>query len=459
MLHPGSAGKIPRMLPLPLCVLLLLAVCTQDVSSALCSVPANQQSLVTALLHQMIRSVGANVAPNPSVLLAMNLAGKPDVTAEKLLVQQLKDDAVQKLVNEQTFTSGQVALYILALRSSCENPFKVSALGKTIDLVFVLEGQLKAEVAHIEKYQSPLTTYYQVALDILALCEEGSEAAHPAAESLAKASLNNQPGSSFSVDTASVAVLALTCVFNGKLATDAGTMVDVSGQMRSRVKEALSVLTAGILKAQKSDGVIGDIYSTGLAAQALTAVSDIYPVSDWNCPMTMAQVIAGIPKDTFFLPMAASQVLPFLKGKTYLDVSSICVPENALQQSRAPWVSLSPLSTASLGAATTKPIGSFTVALFHLKKVWELTGPRTRSTSWPSLASTEGRRAGGFRTFRHIDISLLATDLRLHDRAHLRPLLSSPSNVTRLQLRCGGPGIKSKIQSLPLAPGQSSPFF
>ncbi|XP_029430706.1 cobalamin binding intrinsic factor-like isoform X2 [Rhinatrema bivittatum] len=328
MLHPGSAGKIPRMLPLPLCVLLLLAVCTQDVSSALCSVPANQQSLVTALLHQMIRSVGANVAPNPSVLLAMNLAGKPDVTAEKLLVQQLKDDAVQKLVNEQTFTSGQVALYILALRSSCENPFKVSALGKTIDLVFVLEGQLKAEVAHIEKYQSPLTTYYQVALDILALCEEGSEAAHPAAESLAKASLNNQPGSSFSVDTASVAVLALTCVFNGKLATDAGTMVDVSGQMRSRVKEALSVLTAGILKAQKSDGVIGDIYSTGLAAQALTAVSDIYPVSDWNCPMTMAQVIAGIPKDTFFLPMAASQVLPFLKGKTYLDVSSICVPEN-----------------------------------------------------------------------------------------------------------------------------------
>ncbi|XP_030046174.1 cobalamin binding intrinsic factor [Microcaecilia unicolor] len=315
------------MLPLMVSVFCLLAVSIRDVSG-LCSIPANQQSLVTALLHQMIRSVGTSGLPNPSVLLAMNLAGKPDVAAEKLLVQQLKEDAVQKLLNDQSFSSGQVALYILALRSSCENPFKVSALGKTIDLVFVLDEKMKEEIAHIEKYQSPLTTYYPVALGVLALCEEGNKAAYPAAETLAKAALNNQLDASFSVDTASVADLALTCIFNGKSITGVGTVVDISGQTRSTVKEALSVLTSGILKAQKSDGVIGNIYSTGLAAQALTAVSDIYPVSDWNCPMTMAKVLAEIPEDTFSLPMAASQVLPFLKGKTYLDVTSICVPEN-----------------------------------------------------------------------------------------------------------------------------------
>nr|XP_033775489.1 cobalamin binding intrinsic factor-like isoform X2 [Geotrypetes seraphini] len=355
---PDSAGKIPTMLLLLLqaSVFVLLSVSIRDVSG-LCSVPADQQSQVTALLHQMISSVGTSSLPDPSVLLAMNLAGKLNADAEKLLVKQLKEDAVKRILKKQNFSSGKVALYVLALRSSCENPFKVCALDKTVDLVLELELKMKEEIAHIEKYQSPLTTYYQVALGVLALCEERSKAAYPAAEILAKAAVGSQLEPSFFVDTASVAVMALTCIFNGKSVADAGTVED--GKMRSSVKEALAVLTSGILKAQKSDGLIGNIYSTGLAAQALTAVSDIYPVSDWNCPNTMAKLLAEIPQGAFSLPAAASQVLPFLNGKTYLDVTGVCAPEEALQQRKRLGDPLSHPSTVSMVAPMKKPTGSF----------------------------------------------------------------------------------------------------
>lgn len=43
-------------------------------------------------------------------------------------------------------TSGQVALYVLALLSSCQDPHHTHALGQTVDLFHVLQKKTKEEM-------------------------------------------------------------------------------------------------------------------------------------------------------------------------------------------------------------------------------------------------------------------------------------------------------------------------
>lgn len=61
-------------------------------------------------------------------------------------------------------------------------------------------------------------------------------------------------------DTAAVASLALTCVYDGILATQQSKIVGA-------IQEALAMITKQILGEQQSSGIIGNIYSTGLAMQ------------------------------------------------------------------------------------------------------------------------------------------------------------------------------------------------
>ncbi|NWU86455.1 IF factor, partial [Onychorhynchus coronatus] len=66
-------------------------------------------------------------------------------------------------------------------------------------------------------------------------------------------------------------------------------------------------------------GMIGNIYSMGLALQALEASRDFYAPRDWDC----AQAFAVVTKHTFELPMAIAQVLPALVGTSYLDAATL----------------------------------------------------------------------------------------------------------------------------------------
>lgn len=61
-------------------------------------------------------------------------------------------------------------------------------------------------------------------------------------------------------DTAAMASLALTCVYDGILATRQSKMVGA-------IQEALARMTKQILGELQSSGIIGNIYSTGLAMQ------------------------------------------------------------------------------------------------------------------------------------------------------------------------------------------------
>ncbi|XP_026541156.1 gastric intrinsic factor-like [Notechis scutatus] len=319
--HQGRPGlkertntdSYPKMF---LFTIILYVFCTvtnaASISSGTCSVPNDQQGLVSSILTQLENWASLQGKPDPSILIALNLAKDHNLSVIMHLVQQIKETAGTEM------TSGKVALYVLALRSACQNPADVTTPEKHVNLVQVLEKKTKEEIKHIQTTGTPKTTYYQLALDTLALCVEKSPELERAANALAKEVLANsfQFKGHFSVDTAAVATLALFCVYEGRISPQQSKFIET-------IREALALATKQILNEQQSNGLLGNIYSTGLAIQALSVTSEFYSANAWNCPKTLNEVLSKITEGAFSTPAASSQILPSLVGKTYLDVRGL----------------------------------------------------------------------------------------------------------------------------------------
>ncbi|NWV67584.1 IF factor, partial [Malurus elegans] len=69
----------------------------------------------------------------------------------------------------------------------------------------------------------------------------------------------------------------------------------------------------------KGNGMIGNIYSMGLALQALQATRKFYAPRKWDC----AQAFSVVSSHDYQQPMAIAQVLPALVGRSYLDVAGL----------------------------------------------------------------------------------------------------------------------------------------
>ncbi|NWY70352.1 IF factor, partial [Erithacus rubecula] len=69
----------------------------------------------------------------------------------------------------------------------------------------------------------------------------------------------------------------------------------------------------------KRNGMIGNIYSMGLALQALEATRKFYAPRKWDC----AQAFSVVYAHDYQQPMAMAQVLPALVGSSYLDVAGL----------------------------------------------------------------------------------------------------------------------------------------
>ncbi|XP_072281253.1 cobalamin binding intrinsic factor-like [Pyxicephalus adspersus] len=298
---------------LSLCVVLLSVTCSCK-AAGICSVPETRKSYVTTLAITMARSVGQCVTPDPSVLLALNLGQVKDPTAQDILINQLKKDSVERVSKNETFTSGKVALYVLALRSSCVDPSSIYVPEGTVDLVQLLEEKTREELQSFENNSSSSnasvkTTWYQVGLDIIGLCVMSKPYAITAAHILAThISLNI-----FGVDTAAIAAMGLVCVLE---------MENIPEGTHISVKTKLSDLLTYMLD-QQNDGLIGNTYSTGLAGQAFLAAHPCYSLDSWDCAATIQKLIDLIPQKTFALPIAAAQLLPFLWGHSYVSVKQL----------------------------------------------------------------------------------------------------------------------------------------
>ncbi|KAM6069190.1 LOW QUALITY PROTEIN: cobalamin binding intrinsic factor [Theristicus caerulescens] len=277
--------------------------------------------LVNKLLNRLEKSVKVDEPPNPSVLLAMNLAGDRDSNIYKWLLQAIQEEAVKRA--HKDMTSGQVALYVLALLSSCQDPQHVHALGHTVNLLRILQQKTDEEMATLELSGHPKTTLYSVSLDALGLCLSGASGYETPSVVLAKQVLS--PDSHLSVDTRAVAALALACAY------DHVNLHDV----RELLHKALSTVTNGFLDEQeKQQGMIGNIYSMGLALQALEATVKFYAPRKWNC----AQAFSVVYNHDYRQPMAIAQVLPALVGGSYLEAAD----QDCASTSLSPPLSLSP---------------------------------------------------------------------------------------------------------------------
>ncbi|XP_005408125.1 PREDICTED: gastric intrinsic factor [Chinchilla lanigera] len=261
-----------------------------------CSVPSGQQPLVDGIQVLMENSVTRSAFPNPSILIAMNLAGPYNLEAQKLLTEELLAS------NPADLTVGQLALNIMALTSSCrDTASKVSALQREMEL-------WAAPGPHEEA-----TAFYAPGLAVLALCQKNSEATLPMAVGFAKALLANT--APFDVGTGAVAALALTCMYN-KIPVGSGN------SYRTLFGHVLQSTVENISLRIRDNGIIGNIYSTGLAMQALSVTPE-QPSKAWDCEKTMATVLDEIKEGKFQNPMSIAQILPSLKGKTYLDVPQV----------------------------------------------------------------------------------------------------------------------------------------
>ncbi|NXM51579.1 TCO1 protein, partial [Gymnorhina tibicen] len=91
------------------------------------------------------------------------------------------------------------------------------------------------------------------------------------------------------------------------------------------------------------NGMIGNIYSMGLALQALETSSEFYAPRKWD----RAQALSVVYNHDYKLPMAMAQVLPPLVGKSYLDAGHLpCCASSG--SSGSPWPSRSWRTTRPL---------------------------------------------------------------------------------------------------------------
>lgn len=280
--------------------------------AALCPIPAQKQPLVSTLLRLMVRSINSQSSPNPSILIGLRLAQNHSFAMEKQLLQALKDDAVNRVKNGLSFTSGEVALYTMAISACCENPARLKLQRK--NLVDLLLQKVKAELDSVVDTTKPLTNFYQIGLGFLALCQQGRSIpyqlmCHVLSNPGFKEISEDPHGS---VDTLAVLTLGITCIRE-----------QYSWDEKQTIDTVLRTMVQQILKQKKIDGILGNIYSTGLAVQALTVGKTFYKTRDWNYTQTIETLLNEIPKGTFNNPMAASQVIPSLVDRTYSDVTKL----------------------------------------------------------------------------------------------------------------------------------------
>uniref|UniRef100_G1MW98 Cobalamin binding intrinsic factor n=1 Tax=Meleagris gallopavo TaxID=9103 RepID=G1MW98_MELGA len=119
----------------------------------------------------------------------------------------------------------------------------------------------------------------------------------------------------YHADEQAMMALPLVCAYNRNELQD----------MQDLLSTTLSNVTNKFLENQdKGNGLIGNIYSTGLAMQLLLAAGKFYAPRKWDC----TQPVAAITKHHLQQPMAIAQALPALMGRTYLDSASLdCSPE------------------------------------------------------------------------------------------------------------------------------------
>uniref|UniRef100_A0A1A8BRM5 Transcobalamin II, like n=1 Tax=Nothobranchius kadleci TaxID=1051664 RepID=A0A1A8BRM5_NOTKA len=299
------------MLPLVIIIGLLAFVSTKP-----CDTDGSNQELLLSLNKNLLLSLATQEGlPNPSVHLALRLSSHHNLAKEQDNLNRLKNElhnSIQSSLTNSQPVTGIMALYSLALKSSCYdlNTITFTVGDKSEMLLTNLKKQMEQEKEHIAFSHRPLTNYYQYSLGVLALCVSGIRVNNHVSHKLIKAAEHNnfKHGEEESVDTQAMAGMALQCVKDSGFYSHNPAELDTSLE---KIKQKL-------LESQRTDGHIGNEFSTGLAVQALLAMG----TNVEECAASMEAMRTAARSNTYHNPMAISQTLPALQKKSYLNVKS-----------------------------------------------------------------------------------------------------------------------------------------
>ncbi|XP_017269144.1 transcobalamin-2 [Kryptolebias marmoratus] len=308
--HAGHRGGTKMLL------LVIITGLLASVSSKPCDTDGSNQDLLRSLNKNLLRSLDREEGrPNPSIHLALRLSDHHNLAKERDYLNKLKEELhndIQSSLTNSRPATGILALYSLALKSSCYdlNTVTFTIGDKSETLLTQLKKQMEQEKEHIAFSQRPLTNYYQYSLGVLALCVSSIRVNNHVSHKLINAADQGhfKHGETESIDTYAMAGMALQCV------KDSGFYVHNPAELDT----ALSKIKQKLLASSRTDGHLGNEFSTGLAVQALLAMgSDVA-----DCAASMEAMRTAARNNVYHNPMAISQTLPALQKKSYLTIKS-----------------------------------------------------------------------------------------------------------------------------------------
>lgn len=291
--------------------LLILTVLAACAFGEPCNSESNSELLLSLnkALLQTLQTQGE--LPNPSVHVGLRLSDQHNLSQESAHLQRLTSQLhshIQSSLSQTSPSPGLLALYLLALKSSCFdlNTVTFTVRGQTDTLLNQLKSTMQREKEEISvsQHHRPSSNYYQYSLGVLGLCVAGVRVEHHVLHKLLKAV--EQEHLEQSTDTHAMAGMALQCV------RDSGAHVLKAHELSA----ALRKIQQKLLAARRPDGHIGNQFSTGLAVQALLAMG--YQVSE--CAASMEAMRTDAQNSLYHNPMALSQILPALQLRSYVTV-------------------------------------------------------------------------------------------------------------------------------------------
>ncbi|XP_059841370.1 transcobalamin-2-like isoform X1 [Hypanus sabinus] len=280
-----------------------------------CSVSDSEQAAVDTLMQVLQESAEDESAdPDPATYLGLRSAHRHDQRLEEHFLERLKAAAIRKVTQgrEHDLPTGSVALYVLAFRAGCLNPSSISNGQAQINLVKILGDKLNMEFQNLESQGHLLTDFYQISLAMMALCIEKQPVLTAYVEKIYDRVMGrkDQFGEPFLIDTASMTVLALSCIHNGN---------NLDIMEKHHIEQAIMLLLRQLLNYQQMDGTFGTIYNTGLAVQAFVEQAKL-EFTLFHCSKNLQLLVSEIYKGSFNTVQKAFPVLLALEGKPLLHV-------------------------------------------------------------------------------------------------------------------------------------------
>ncbi|KAL7986719.1 hypothetical protein Chor_013002 [Crotalus horridus] len=283
-------------------------------SVQLCNVPPGNITLIQALNSELLKLVdNASQEPNPSLYLGLRLSNEHNLRKEMEYLTRLMDVfQPQSSSRQKQPGTGELALYLLALRAACHNMDTSEGNRVVTRLKLLLNKEMK-QIDHKGKGHL-ITNYYQYSLGVLALCVH-SKWTDP--EVIRKLLLAEHHGrfyhhQTLSVDTEAMAGLAFVCLEQTPR---------YSHKLQASMRRAVKRAKANILEAGTPEGVYGNIYSTPLAMQFLSAVG--MGQSQQEFSRGLGALMQSLERGDFQNNLIRSQLLPALYCRSYVDVASM----------------------------------------------------------------------------------------------------------------------------------------